>query len=100
MMIMRVMVMMVITVMKKMIAEVFVQGYGTHLMNHMKDYHIQHNILHFLTFADEYATGYFRKQVMFIHEMLCATFIRELGSNFGIDSNEVTWLVDQFLYRI
>lgn len=39
-----------------------VKGYGTHLMNHMKDYHIQHNILHFLTFADEYATGYFRKQ--------------------------------------
>ena len=39
------------------------QGYGTHLMNHLKDYHIQHNILHFLTYADEYATGYFRKQV-------------------------------------
>ncbi|ESO05629.1 hypothetical protein HELRODRAFT_77335 [Helobdella robusta] len=39
-----------------------VKGYGTHLMNHMKDYHIQHNILNFLTFADEYATGYFRKQ--------------------------------------
>lgn len=39
-----------------------VKGYGTHLMNHLKDYHIQNNITHFLTFADEYATGYFRKQ--------------------------------------
>ena len=37
------------------------QGYGTHLMNHLKDYHIQHNVLHFLTFADEFAIGYFKK---------------------------------------
>lgn len=34
-----------------------VKGYGTHLMNHLKDYHIGHNILHFLTFADEFAIG-------------------------------------------
>lgn len=34
-----------------------VKGYGTHLMNHIKDYHIKHNVLHFLTFADEYAIG-------------------------------------------
>ncbi|PAA90919.1 hypothetical protein BOX15_Mlig015281g1 [Macrostomum lignano] len=39
-----------------------VKGYGTLLMNHLKDYHVQHNTLHFLTFADEHATGYFRKQ--------------------------------------
>ncbi|CAK1542566.1 unnamed protein product [Leptosia nina] len=39
-----------------------VKGYGTHLMNHLKDYHIQNNILHFLTFADEFAIGYFKKQ--------------------------------------
>jgi len=39
-----------------------VKGYGTHLMNHIKDYHIKHNVLHFLTFADEYAIGYFKKQ--------------------------------------
>ncbi|XP_022246332.1 histone acetyltransferase KAT2B-like isoform X2 [Limulus polyphemus] len=39
-----------------------VKGYGTHLMNHLKDYHIRHNIIHFLTFADEFAIGYFRKQ--------------------------------------
>ncbi|XP_063242704.1 histone acetyltransferase KAT2A isoform X2 [Bacillus rossius redtenbacheri] len=39
-----------------------VKGYGSHLMNHLKDYHIRQNILHFLTFADEFAIGYFRKQ--------------------------------------
>ncbi|NWS76880.1 KAT2A acetyltransferase, partial [Crotophaga sulcirostris] len=39
------------------------QGYGTHLMNHLKEYHIKHNILYFLTYADEYAIGYFKKQV-------------------------------------
>ncbi|KAL0126490.1 hypothetical protein PUN28_005091 [Cardiocondyla obscurior] len=39
-----------------------VKGYGTHLMNMLKDYHIKHNILHFLTFADEFAIGYFKKQ--------------------------------------
>ncbi|CAG4976267.1 histone acetyltransferase KAT2A [Colias croceus] len=39
-----------------------VKGYGTHLMNHLKDYHIRNNILHFLTFADEFAIGYFKKQ--------------------------------------
>lgn len=40
------------------------QGYGTHLMNHLKEYHIKHNILYFLTYADEYAIGYFKKQVL------------------------------------
>lgn len=39
-----------------------VKGYGTHLMSHLKDYHIRNNILHFLTFADEFAIGYFKKQ--------------------------------------
>ncbi|XP_041363170.1 histone acetyltransferase KAT2A-like [Gigantopelta aegis] len=39
-----------------------VKGYGTHMMNHLKDYHIRHSIFHFLTFADEYAIGYFKKQ--------------------------------------
>ena len=39
-----------------------VKGYGTHLMNHLKDYHIRNGILHFLTFADEFAVGYFKKQ--------------------------------------
>lgn len=41
------------------------QGYGTHLMNHLKEYHIKHDILNFLTYADEYAIGYFKKQVGF-----------------------------------
>ncbi|XP_028411557.1 histone acetyltransferase KAT2B-like [Dendronephthya gigantea] len=39
-----------------------VKGYGTHLMNHLKDYHIQHGVLNFLTYADEFAIGYFKKQ--------------------------------------
>ncbi|KAJ6647259.1 Histone acetyltransferase KAT2A, partial [Pseudolycoriella hygida] len=39
-----------------------VKGYGTHMMNHLKDYSTQRGIKHFLTFADEFAIGYFRKQ--------------------------------------
>ena len=42
-----------------------VKGYGTHLMNHIKDYHIKHNVLHFLTFADEYAIGMFKKMIIY-----------------------------------
>lgn len=34
-----------------------VKGYGTHLMNHLKEYHIKQNIFNFLTFADEFAIG-------------------------------------------
>lgn len=32
------------------------------MMNYLKDFHIQHGVYHFLTYADEFATGYFRKQ--------------------------------------
>nr|XP_023019465.1 histone acetyltransferase KAT2A [Leptinotarsa decemlineata] len=39
-----------------------VKGYGTHLMNHLKDYNISKGILHFLTFADQNAIGYFERQ--------------------------------------
>jgi histone acetyltransferase len=39
-----------------------VKGYGTHMMNYLKDYHVKHGTFHFLTYADEFATGYFRKQ--------------------------------------
>lgn len=39
-----------------------VKGYGTHLMNHLKDYSTQQGIKHFLTYADEFAIGYFKKQ--------------------------------------
>ncbi|KAI8041547.1 histone acetyltransferase KAT2A [Drosophila gunungcola] len=39
-----------------------VKGYGTHLMNHLKDYSIMRGIKHLLTFADCDAIGYFKKQ--------------------------------------
>lgn len=39
-----------------------VKGYGTFLMNHLKDYHISKRIFNLLTYADENAVGYFRKQ--------------------------------------
>jgi len=39
-----------------------VKGYGTHLMNHLKDYHIRNSVLHLLTLADNLAIGYFKKQ--------------------------------------
>ncbi|GAA6060749.1 hypothetical protein JCM10212_003793 [Sporobolomyces blumeae] len=40
-----------------------VKGYGSHLMNHLKDY-VKANTkcMHFLTYADNYAIGYFKKQ--------------------------------------
>lgn len=38
-------------------AHVQVRGYGTHLMNHLKDYHVSIGIYHFLTFADKNAIG-------------------------------------------
>ena len=39
-----------------------VKGYGTKLMNHLKEHVKRENIHYFLTYADNYATGYFRKQ--------------------------------------
>lgn len=40
-----------------------VKGYGAHLMNHLKDYVKSSSpIIHFLTYADNYAIGYFKKQ--------------------------------------
>lgn len=41
-------------------------------MNHLKEYHIKHNILNFLTYADEYAIGYFKKQVSHSKKLLGA----------------------------
>lgn len=40
-----------------------VKGYGSHLMNHLKD-HVKSasDVMHFLTYADNYAIGYFKKQ--------------------------------------
>ncbi|KAL7271930.1 histone acetyltransferase [Rhizina undulata] len=40
-----------------------VRGYGAHLMSHLKDYvKATSDIMHFLTYADNYAIGYFKKQ--------------------------------------
>ncbi|KAG0232692.1 histone acetyltransferase [Mortierella sp. GBA43] len=40
-----------------------VKGYGSHLMNHLKDYVTENtDVGHFLTYADNYAIGYFKKQ--------------------------------------
>lgn len=45
-------------------------------MNHLKEYHIKHDILNFLTYADEYAIGYFKKQVRcFMNTSLSFTFL-------------------------
>ncbi|KAF9890667.1 hypothetical protein FE257_005798 [Aspergillus nanangensis] len=40
-----------------------VKGYGAHLMAHLKDYiKATSPVMHLLTYADNYATGYFQKQ--------------------------------------
>ncbi|XP_030766635.1 histone acetyltransferase KAT2A [Sitophilus oryzae] len=39
-----------------------IKGYGTHIMNHLKDYHISKGIYHCLTYADKNAIGYFERQ--------------------------------------
>lgn len=39
-----------------------IKGYGTILMNYMKDYAVKRGMLLLLTFADAFATGYFKKQ--------------------------------------
>ncbi|KAK2755097.1 histone acetyltransferase [Arachnomyces sp. PD_36] len=40
-----------------------VKGYGAHIMAHLKDYvRTTSPVMHFLTYADNYATGYFQKQ--------------------------------------
>lgn len=40
-----------------------VKGYGAHLMSHLKDYvKATSRVMHFLTYADNYAIGYFKKQ--------------------------------------
>ncbi|KAF2648939.1 histone acetyltransferase GCN5-like protein [Lophiostoma macrostomum CBS 122681] len=40
-----------------------VKGYGAHMMAHLKDFvKATSSIMHFLTYADNFATGYFQKQ--------------------------------------
>lgn len=39
-----------------------VKGFGTRLMNHLKEYVKRVGLTHFLTYADNFAVGYFKKQ--------------------------------------
>eukprot|EP01103_Thecamoeba_quadrilineata_P005795 TRINITY_DN1554_c0_g1_i3.p1 TRINITY_DN1554_c0_g1~~TRINITY_DN1554_c0_g1_i3.p1 ORF type:complete len:286 (+),score=33.88 TRINITY_DN1554_c0_g1_i3:416-1273(+) len=39
-----------------------VKGYGTRLMNHLKEYSKKENVFYFLTYADNFAIEYFKKQ--------------------------------------
>ncbi|KAJ8599721.1 hypothetical protein CTAYLR_004762 [Chrysophaeum taylorii] len=39
-----------------------VRGFGTRVMNHLKEHAKRSGILYFLTYADNYAIGYFKKQ--------------------------------------
>ena len=50
-------------------------------MNHLKDYHTRHGVLNFLTYADEYAIGYFKKQVFFIFYMFLLSPITRIFKN-------------------
>ncbi len=43
------------------------QGFGTRLMNHVKEAVKKDNISHFVTYADNYAVGYFQKQVCYYY---------------------------------
>ena len=62
------------------------------MMNHLKDYHTKNGVLNFLTYADEYAIGYFKKQVSIslifhfypIVNFICFYFLFEYG-------NQLTW---------
>lgn len=58
-----------------------VKGYGGHLMDHFKK-HIQdtyENVEYFLTYADNYAVGYFKKQVIAVIILLLASLIGRTG---------------------
>ena len=63
-----------------------VKGYGTKLMQQLKEYVKREGILFFLTYADNYAIGYFQKQgftkTHFIPKFLWNGFIKEYdGAN-------------------
>ena len=70
------------------------QGYGTHMMNTLKDYSIRHGILHFLTYADESAIGYFRKQMNWInrHHDICTYWEVSLQLSWDIKLPRQTYL--------
>jgi histone acetyltransferase len=45
-----------------LMARAQVKGYGTRIMNHLKEHVKRESVEYFLTFADNYAIGYFKKQ--------------------------------------
>lgn len=55
-----------------------VKGYGTRLMNHLKEFVKKRGIEYFLTYADNYAVGYFKKQVSSgVTSVIMHSFIRD-----------------------
>ena len=67
-------------------------------MNHLKEYHIKHDILNFLTYADEYAIGYFKKQVGFLAVQTCSAlpFLDVHSSSFHVNKSSP----QQYLFLI
>jgi histone acetyltransferase len=49
-------------------------GYGTRIMNQLKEHAKREGITHLLTYADNHAIGYFRKQGY--HKQACASGVR------------------------
>ena len=56
----------------------------------LQDYHIRNGVHHFLTFADEFAVGYFKKQGfskdLKLPKSVYAGFIKEYEGNFLLSS--------------
>ncbi|KAJ1729546.1 histone acetyltransferase, partial [Coemansia sp. Benny D160-2] len=67
-----------------------VKGYGSFLMNNLKDY-ISANTLarHFLTYADNYATGYFQKQASLF---FLSSLMRRPGFTKDITLDKRLWM--------
>lgn len=85
------------------------KGYGTHMMNNLKDYCIRHSVLHLLTYADAYAIGYFKKQVRihWIYDLLpftqlvvCLYHINSLFDMFIIIIIHYSSIVDNDNHRM
>ncbi|KAL2911493.1 histone acetyltransferase [Polyrhizophydium stewartii] len=65
-----------------------VQGYGSRLMSHVKDYVREtYDIWNFLTYADNYAVGYFKKQVRTPHSSLESKQMLTLADMEGFTTN-------------
>ena len=62
-----------------------VQGYGSALMNKLKDYHLSKGIYHLLTCADSNATGFFKKQ-QFTNIKLCQGAYKEYLKDYHASS--------------